>query len=100
MFWLVSRWIGARPVRINYENKQAGKIRDANKIADEESPLLLPFSIDPVKGLPQPVKYDDEKLGIDFHEIIAKRKVANPLASNGWTFYKIAWKVGARPERD
>lgn len=64
------------------------------KIADGDTPLLLPFSID--QPLPEPIEYEDEKQGVEIRKLLLNDRHVYIPGFLHFTDYKINWNVGGQ----
>ena len=93
MFGWFKSGLGSDLLEAKHKATDSGLVKSADMIADGIRPLLLPFSIDTTKPLPEPIKCEDGKLGIDVQELLVNRPIFVPNYQD-FTFYVIDWTVG------
>ena len=78
-------------------DEESGNVIYGRKLAENQSPVLLPFAIDSTKSLPKPVEYEKGKLGIDLSRIHNQR-VHYQCGINNYSKYHIELSVGVTKE--
>jgi len=94
MFGWFKEGLDADLVEVVYKDVDAGIINSATKLANKGQPLLLPFYIDAVREMPEPIEYRKGKLGIDFDDL-PDRRAAHYSRYGNFSYYRPRWNVGA-----
>lgn len=97
MFGWFKDGLGADLINAEYKDVGSDELKSADKIADEGSPLLLPFSVNAARPLPEPIDYDEGKLGIDFRSLPDKHSYY-VVGYHYSPYFKIDWTVGGKTE--
>lgn len=95
MFAWFKDGLGFDLIDATYEDVDSDEVDSATVIVEGSSPLLLPFSLDPSKRMPDPVNYDGGKMGIDLDRITEDYATHVPPLNN-FSYYPMNWSVGER----